>query len=103
MKKRKGISAPVALLPLVLLYVVVLFSGCTVSQPIGAAGPLAEPTVVKVGTSASVQVLGITVRDGGLVRQAAAAGGIRYVQTVDVRRTNLLGIYVRSLTVVTGE
>jgi putative ubiquitin-RnfH superfamily antitoxin RatB of RatAB toxin-antitoxin module len=47
--------------------------------------------------------LGITVRDGGLVRQAAAAGGIRYVQTVDVRRTNLLGIYVRSLTVVTGE
>jgi len=85
---------------LLTVLVIVALSGCTVSQPVSACGPV---TGTKRGTSASVQVLGMTVKDGGTIREAAFNGQVSNVQAVDVRHTNLLGIYRRSLTVVTGD
>lgn len=77
-----------------------VFSSCTVTVPVAASGPIGG---AKEGRSASVRVLGLTVQDRGDVRTAARAGGIQYVQTVDVATTRIFGIYRKSVTIVTGE
>lgn len=78
-----------------------LLTSCTATYPVAATGPL---NGTREGRSASVQVLGITVVDGGTVREAARAGGISNVHTVDVRQTVILRpVYVKRSTIVTGE
>lgn len=79
--------------------VAVQLASCTVTTPVSGCGPIGR----KEGRSACVQVLGFTLRDAGDVRSAARAGGIDTVRTVDVQRVDLLGVYRKSTTIVTGE
>lgn len=75
-------------------------AACTVTEPIAATGPLDG---AKRGTATVVRVCGFAVSGDGSTRTAAANGAVRYVQTVDVRRTSILGLVTWSTTIVTGE
>lgn len=91
----------VATLVALALFAALCCASCSVSYPVSAAGPLNGE---RTGTSTNVQLLGITVKDGGTVREAARAGGLTTVQTVDVRETAILRpVYVKRSTIVTGE
>jgi len=83
-----------------LVLVAALCASCTVTEPVAATGPLDGG---KRGTATVVKVCGFVLSGDGSTATAAKNGTVRYVQTVDVRHTNLLGIYKRSVTVVTGE
>lgn len=80
--------------------VAMLMASCTVTVPVAATGELDGS---KEGRAASVQVLGITVQDHGTIDAAAKDGGIRYVETVHVRTTDVLGVFTRRVTIVTGH
>lgn len=69
-------------------------------MPVSASGPLDG---AKEGRAAVVRVCGVVVQGDGSTRAAANAAGIRFVQTVDVRTLDVLGIYQRSTTIVRGE
>ena len=89
--------APLAALALLLA---ASLCSCSTTYPVSASGPLTGRLTAQ---GASVQLLGFTVQDAGSIRAVATRGGIVYVQTVDVRSTNVLGIYRKSTTIVTGE
>lgn len=86
-----------ALLAFVLL---LLLTSCTSVHPVAAGGPLDGE---KEGRAAVVTVLGVTVKGDGSTRAAALNGGVRDVQTVDVHTVNVLGVYLRSTTIVRGR
>ncbi len=87
-----------ALLFLVLL--VATCSSCTATLPVSASGPVDGS---KRGTATVVRVCGLVLAGDGSTRTAAAAGGVRFVQTVDRRTTSVLGLVTWSTTIVTGE
>lgn len=84
---------------LVLVAALAMLTACTSTVPVSGCGPIGK----REGRSACVQVLGFTVKDAGDVRSAARAGGIDTVRTVDISTTDLLGIYRKSVTIVTGN
>ena len=57
----------------------------------------------KSGEACSMNILGIVATGDSTVRAAAQAGGISNVGTVDFQYTNILGIYGKVCTMVTGD
>jgi hypothetical protein len=73
-----------------------LYTNATIaSHANGGPGP-------KVGEATVGFVIGIVTGDGS-VKAAAEAGGIRNIKTVDYQVFNVLGIFGRVTTRVTGE
>lgn len=57
----------------------------------------------KTGEASASSILGIIATGNASVAEAAKNGGITKVKTVDVKATNILGIYAKYTVVVTGE
>lgn len=85
---------------LLIMTTVVILCGCSASMPIAATS---NPVGTKVGTAKETCILGITVGGEATIRAAVAAGGITKISTVDLRRSNVLGIVQVSTCIVTGE
>jgi len=83
-----------------LLAVALMLSSCSTVSPVAASGPLDG---VKRGTATTWKVCGFVLRGDGSTRAAALDGGVRFVQTVDVKRTSVCGLVTWSTTIVTGE
>jgi len=98
--KKTLIPSHLALMPFIAFYMVVLFSSCTTTQPISATG---EVDGGKRGTATVVKVCGFVLSGDGSIGTAAKNGTVRFVQSVDVRRTSVLGLVTWSTTIVTGE
>lgn len=91
----------VALATVLAFFLSVFLCSCATTTPVAATGPVDG---TKEGRVTCVAVLGMAVAnaDAG-VKRAAAAGGVRFVQTVDVRRSSILGLVTFTTTIVTGE
>ena len=88
------------LVPFIAFYLFVFFSSCTTVHPVAATG---EVDGGKRGTATVVKVCGFVLSGDGSTATAAHNGAVRFVQTVDVRRTSVLGLVTWSTTIVTGE
>jgi hypothetical protein len=79
---------------------VLSLGGCfTLDAPVDATS---NPVGEKVGESSGSLILGIGNVDSS-IRQAAANGGISEISTVDFEIRNILGVYQKFTTTVTGE
>ncbi|MBN1493489.1 MAG: TRL-like family protein [Candidatus Omnitrophica bacterium] len=56
----------------------------------------------KVGEAMQKMILGVSYGDGS-IEAAAANGGITKIKTVDLKVKNVLGVYMETTTIVTGE
>lgn len=85
------------------LFVMVLvlsLSGCfTIDAPVNATS---NPVGSKVGEASGSLILGIGTVDAS-IREAAANGGISEISTVDLEVQNILNVYQKITTTVTGE
>jgi len=85
------------------LFVMVLvlsLSGCfTIDAPVNATS---NPVGSKVGEASGSLILGIGTVDAS-IREAAANGGISEISTVDLEVQNILNVYHKITTTVTGE
>lgn len=81
------------------LSLVLVFASCSTYMPIAATS---NPIGAKRGTSSTTFVLGIELGGASTIEQAAKAGGITHVSTVDFKTVNYL-IYVRQTCIVTGD
>jgi hypothetical protein len=88
-------------LGLVVLAVVVLsFTSCfTIDGPVNATS---NPVGSKVGEAGGSLIFLIGDVDAS-IRRAAANGGITDISTVDLEVTNILNVYQKLTTTVTGE
>ena len=57
----------------------------------------------KVGESHSISVLGLVAIGDGGIQEAANKAGIKKISTIDTKTESVLGIYTKTITVVTGE
>jgi hypothetical protein len=57
----------------------------------------------KTGEATATSILGIIATGNASIAEAAKNGGITKVKTVDVKATNIVGIYATYTVVVTGE
>lgn len=57
----------------------------------------------KTGEASATSILGIIATGNASVAEAAKNGGITKVKTVDVKATNIIGLYAKYTVVVTGE
>lgn len=57
----------------------------------------------KTGEASATSILGIIATGNASVVEAAKNGGITKVKTVDVKATNIIGLYAKYTVVVTGE
>ena len=92
----------------------VLSSGCAMSMnnPVtgalysgtqGATAATSNPIGGKKGESCAMSILGIIGLGDSSIATAAKAGGVSKVSTVDSNNFQVLGIYAKNCTVVTGE
>lgn len=89
----------IAMVALVAAIVLVL-SGCfTIDAPVNATS---NPVGSKVGESSGSLIFGIGTVDAS-IREAAANGGISEISTVDFEVQNILNVYQKITTTVTGE
>ncbi|MFC1808529.1 TRL-like family protein [Candidatus Omnitrophota bacterium] len=56
----------------------------------------------KVGEATAKLICGVSYGDGS-IETAAANGGISKIKTVDLKVKNVLGIYMETTTIVTGD
>lgn len=85
-----------------LLFLVLLVATCSSCTPPCRYRP-AAPWMAASAARPPVRVCGLVLAGDGSTRTAAAAGGVRFVQTVDRRTTSVLGLVTWSTTIVTGE
>lgn len=86
---------------LALLAIVGLMSSCALTLPVNATG---NPVGSKVGTSKATGYLGVLFFNADAsIQTAAKNGGITKISTVDIKKTNVLGLVVTYETIVTGE
>ena len=83
-----------------LITTTVILTSCSSSLPIAAT---THPVGSKTGTAKETIVLGITVRGPATIKRATQAGGITTISTVDLQRSNFLGIVQVATCIVTGE
>lgn len=76
-----------------LLYTGVTEGAAVTSNPLGN----------KVGQAQATNVLGLVATGDASITAAAKAGGIKKVSHVDVKKTNILGIFSTYTTVVYGN
>jgi hypothetical protein len=93
MKKFKSILGIGALL--------LMMSSCSLTLPVNATS---NPVGEKVGTAKAKGYLGVLFFDADAsIKTAAENGGISKISTVDIKRTDMLGLIVTYETIVTGE
>lgn len=79
---------------------VLALSGCfTIDAPVNATS---NPVGSKVGEASGSLIFGIGTVDAS-IREAAANGGISEISTVDLEVQNILNVYQKITTTVTGE
>lgn len=78
-----------------------LMASCSIILPVTATS---NPVGSKVGTAEATVYLGVLAFDqDASIRTAAKNGGITKISTVDIKRTDILGIVQTYETIVTGE
>lgn len=82
------------------LLLTVMATGCSITLPVNATG---NAVGSKVGTSTAKIILGFYFDEDASIRTAAKNGGITKVSTVDIKQTNVLGLFWKFETIVTGE
>ncbi len=80
--------------------VCLLLSSCTMTMPVSSSGPVTGP---KTGTASAQVILGLSFNGDASIEKAANAAGITKVGTVSIKQLNVLGIYQKYTTTVTGE
>jgi hypothetical protein len=76
-------------------------ASCSIILPVNATS---NPVGSKVGTSEATVYLGVLAFDqDASIRTAAKNGGITKIATVDIKRTDILGLVQTYETIVTGE
>jgi len=83
-----------------LIATTVIITGCATSIPIAATS---NPVGPKNETAKETVILGITVSGEATIGAACAAGGIKRIAHVDLRRNNFLGIVQVNVCKVNGE
>lgn len=82
---------------------VVLAASCTTTLPHTATSNAIGSKVGEASVNYLLSIIPIPfVQDAG-IKKAASNGGISSISTVDVREFNVIGLWVRRTTVVTGE
>ncbi len=85
----------------VLFTVAALMSSCSLTLPVSATS---NPVGAKVGTASAAIYLQVLVFNGDAsIQTAARNGGITRISTVDLKSTNILGLYGTYECIVTGE
>jgi TRL-like protein family len=96
---------------LLMLALVVVFSGCAVYPLTGALytngvkSPIAATSNevgMRMGSARARSIFGIAFGDAS-IQQAAINADIKKIATVDYKVWNLLGIFVETTTIVTGS
>lgn len=76
-------------------------ASCSIILPVNATS---NPVGSKVGTAEATVYLGVLAFDqDASIRTAAKNGGITKIATVDIKRSDILGIVQTYETIVTGE
>lgn len=76
-------------------------SSCTITLPVAISS---NPVGTKVGTSeAGVFLRVLSFGGDASIKAAAKNGGITRVSTVDIKSFDVLGIYQKYTTIITGE
>jgi len=83
-----------------LIAAVALLSSCTMTMPVSSSGPVTGP---KSGTASANVILGLHFNGDHSIEKAAANGGITKVATVKTKYTNVLLVFQKYKTTVTGE
>ena len=83
------------------LFSIAALSSCSLTLPVAATS---NPVGAKVGTSKAAIFLSVLVFNGDAsIQTAAKNGGITRISTVDLKQTNILGLYGTAECIVTGE
>ena len=77
-----------------------MISSCSVVKPYWVTN---NPIGKKVGSATATYVFGLCFGGDAGAATAARNGGITKIATLDVKRTNVLGIVTTFETIVTGE
>lgn len=77
-----------------------LLASCSMTMPVSSSGPVTGP---KTGTASAQVILGLYFNGDYSIEKAAAAGQITKVATVKTKQLNVLGVYQKYTTTVTGE
>lgn len=81
--------------------VALFMASCSIIMPVNATS---NPVGSKVGTAEATVFLGVLAFDqDASIRTAAKNGGITKIATVDIKRSDVLGIVQTYETIVTGE
>lgn len=75
-------------------------SSCTMTMPVSSSGPVTGP---KTGSASAQVIVGLSFNGDHSIEKAAAAGGITKVATVKTKVLNVLGVYQKYTTTVSGE
>lgn len=81
--------------------VLMFITSCSITLPISATS---NPVGSKIGTAKASGFFGMIYMDADAsIKQAAKNGGITKISTVDMKKTNFLGIFTGYECIVTGE
>ncbi|MBO6218240.1 MAG: hypothetical protein IJJ71_01095 [Treponema sp.] len=86
--------------------VCIFMSGCTTTKPgygFGSNAVISDANMEKRGEATGVFLFGIPIAADASMSTAAENGGITKIATIDTRTTNILGIFIKRTTIVTGE
>jgi hypothetical protein len=84
-----------------LLCMAAITSSCSLTLPVSATS---NPVGNKVGTATAPVFLRVLVFNGDAsIQTAAKNGGITKISTVDLKKTDILGLYGTYECIVTGE
>lgn len=84
-----------------LLSMAAIMSSCSLTLPVGATS---NPVGNKVGSATAPYFLNFLVFNGDAsIQSAAKNGGITKISTVDLKQTNILGLFGTYVCIVTGE
>lgn len=78
-------------------------TGTIYSGTQGATAATSNPIGAKTGESCAMSILGVVGLGDASIASAAKAGGVTKVSTVDSDNFQVLGVYAKNCTVVTGE
>ena len=82
------------------MFTVAILSSCSITLPVNATS---NPVGSKVGTATATIVLGLYFNQDAGIQKAAKNGGVKEISTVDIKRTNILGLVWMYETIVTGK
>ncbi len=80
--------------------VCLLLTSCSMTMPVSSSGPVSGP---KTGSASAQVIFGLYFNGDCSIEKAAQAAGITKVATVKQKQLNVLFIYQKYTTTVTGE